>query len=91
MSPRFRYRIVHDDEMVDFGSVRVTLFRGETNVCGWYLSPIGDLPVAEAYVPKSANMIASTALIRAAAISERLGSDVWVIDLERLWDEAWGR
>ena len=64
----------------DFGSIR-----------GWFFGPV----IASAgaarmpYEPKSKNLLAVVAIVRARQIAVQDGLEIDLIDPEGLWDEAW--
>lgn len=89
MAPLYKFNTVRNADAADFDCVRVTLFSGEFHVCGWYLSPTIAGLTMDGYVPKSANLIASSAVLRAMTAANQLGIDVCIIDPDNLWDSVW--
>ena len=85
-----QFQVVRDNESADPNSVRVTLFRCDTGVCAWYLCPLTAATISETYLSRSANMIASRAILRAADLADRIDVAVWIVDPDNLWSEAWG-
>lgn len=86
----YRFRIVHDSDDASFDAVCVTLYRCSKGICGWFMSPAGSRLFDDGYVPSSARLIASSAVLRAIAVAEHIGAEVCIIDPERLWKEVWG-
>ena len=91
MTENYAFRKVTDHVRADFNSFCVTLFRtkGSKNVRAWYIGPINGGNLSESYLPISAHVLASVAIVRALAAARKSELGVCIIDPENLWVEVW--
>ncbi len=89
---RVTIRKVASEEAADEGAVKVTLFRASDNgACGWYIGPVSAQSgrARIPYLPKSAETMASVAVVRAVRAAEETGAPICLIDPDNLWTLAW--
>ncbi len=84
-----KVRAVRDaDEL----AVKIHLFRNRSGeVCGWYVGPVTMTKdgVHLPYLPRSAGMRASVAVVRAIAAASERRTRLCLVDPEDLWEPAW--
>ena len=73
-------------------AVKIHLFRNRSGeVCGWYVGPVTMTKdgVHLPYLPRSAGMRASVAVVRAIAAASERRTRLCLVDPEDLWEPAW--
>lgn len=76
----------------DAGAIKVELFRNEDGrICAWFLGPIrlNETGVSIPYLPRSKNMVASAAVVRAVEEAKSAERPVCIIDPDDLWELVW--
>ena len=87
-----KIRKVANENEADDEALKITLFRSsDDGACGWYIGPLsaqaGRMRIP--YLPKSAQTMASVAVVRAVRAAEETGAPICLIDPDDLWTLAW--
>ena len=79
-------------EDADSEALKVTLYRKDGLVRGWYVGPVmmGQGTVDIPYAAKSANLMAPVIILRANQVAKAKKLNVCLVDPDNLWHEAWG-